>query len=479
MEKPTLVDEMREMDETVNSSPAAMSPHLPDPELKNADPTDMNNPQNWSRTRKNLLFLALMGSSLLADGAMVWGGTLVTPQAMEWGVSVAHSATSMNYGILLQGFGGMFAVPLIEAYGRYPVWIWPQVITMFMVLGATLSHDWSTFTVFRSLQGLFGTVPQVIGLPIIHDMYSPEEWPRMVNIWGTTFMVGPFLGPAIAGYIGAGTNWRDSFGVLTALYGLSTFAVLAFGAETYYNPGKAPTSRVGAYFGVGNTKLPKGSTLWYWCKVMVLYVFKFPLLMTGLGILITFTWPIGITTTIDSFLHSPPYNFDTIEASSMRFAGVIGALCGWLVGYLFNGWVYKRYHANWWTEYRLHGVWVPLGSLTFGLLTYGLTMNFGKHWIGIAFGWIMVNIGMVAIIVAVTAYALEKYPEQSTVVSAILNMWRTCGGFAVGYFQPAWIARNGLGLVFGIQAIIVSVSVVLCIVPVLITQRRKSSVGAA
>lgn len=43
---------------------------------------------------------------------------------------------------------------------------------MFMVLGATFSNDWSTFTTFRSLQGLFGTVPQVIGLPIIHDMYT-------------------------------------------------------------------------------------------------------------------------------------------------------------------------------------------------------------------------------------------------------------------------------------------------------------------
>jgi MFS family permease len=180
----------------------------------------------------------------------------------------------------------------------------------------------------------------------------------MINIWGTTFMVGPFLGPALAGYIGAGTNWRDSIGVLTAIYGLSTLMVLVFGAETYYNPGRAPTSRVGSYFGFGNTKLPKGSTLWHWCKVMVLYVFKFPLLMTGIAILVTFTWPIGmyyppgrmecvsrrgialtfcalliyectgITTTIDSFLHSPPYNFDTIEASSMRFAGVIGALGG-------------------------------------------------------------------------------------------------------------------------------------------------------
>lgn len=43
-----------------------------------------------------------------------------------------------------------------------------------MVLGATFSNSYDTFTVFRSLQGLFGTVPQVVGLPIIHDMYHPK-----------------------------------------------------------------------------------------------------------------------------------------------------------------------------------------------------------------------------------------------------------------------------------------------------------------
>lgn len=119
-------------------------------------------------------------TALLIDlSAMTWGATMVVPQALEWKISTTHSATSMNYGILLQGFGGIFAVPFIEAYGRFPVWLWPQVITMFMVLGATLSNDWSTFTAFRSLQGLFGTVPQVVGLPIIHDMYDPEGKSRL------------------------------------------------------------------------------------------------------------------------------------------------------------------------------------------------------------------------------------------------------------------------------------------------------------
>jgi hypothetical protein len=49
---------------------------------------------------------------------MTWGATLVVTQALQWNITVSHSATSLNYGILLQGFGGIVAVPLIEAYGR-------------------------------------------------------------------------------------------------------------------------------------------------------------------------------------------------------------------------------------------------------------------------------------------------------------------------------------------------------------------------
>lgn len=59
-------------------------------------------------------------------------------------------------------------------------------------------------------------------------------------------------------------------------------------------------------------------------------------------------------------------------------------------------------------------------------------------------------------------------------------MWRTCGGFAVGYFQPAWIEQNGLALVFGIQAIVVCFAIILTITPVLLVERRKQSqVGTA
>ena len=80
---------------------------------------------------------------------------------------------------------------------------------------------------------------------------------------------------------------------------------------------------------------------------------------------------------------------------------------------------------------------------------------------------------------AITAFALEKYPTQSTVISAIINMWRTTGGFSVGYFQPSWIAKDGVGVVFGIQAAIVSVCIVLLITPVIIMGRRRAQQKAS
>jgi hypothetical protein len=71
MEKPTTIDNIREVEIDRATSPSlsqSQETALPDRELKNADPSDMKNPQNWSRTRKTLLFVSLMGSSLLADG---------------------------------------------------------------------------------------------------------------------------------------------------------------------------------------------------------------------------------------------------------------------------------------------------------------------------------------------------------------------------------------------------------------------------
>lgn len=116
----------------------------------------------------------------------------------------------------------------------------------------------------------------------------------------------------------------------------------------------------------------------------------------------------------------------------MRWAGTIGALLGFVFGYFFNPWIYLSpspsgvsRRVNWCPEYRLHGVWSPIFSTAVGLVIYGLTLNFQKSWIGLAFGWILVNLEMIASTVAICP---RKLSSLCTIVRAIINMWRTCGG---------------------------------------------------
>ena len=72
----------------------------------------------------------------------------------------------------------------------------------------------------------------------------------------------------------------------------------------------------------------------------------------------------------------------------------------------------------------------------------------------------------------ITSYALEKYPERSTLVSAIINGWRTAGGFSVGYFQPPWITKDGIAVVFGVQAAVLVGTLFLTVPPVIYWGRK-------
>ncbi len=242
----------------------------------------------------------------------------------------------------------------------------------------------------------------MVALPVIHDIYSPRDWPQYINTWGTTFLLGPFLFPALAGYILEATNsWRDCFKALVGLYSGSTILLLIFAYETYHDGSDTFKSacRAGAFIGIGNTRLPKRHTLYTSTVCLARLIFSPPLIYIGILTMVSFTWPIGISTTVDAIVRAPPYQFGNVAAASIRFAGVIGALLGYVVGHLFNRWIFNgsggKRKSNWRSEYRLHGVWLPIVSMAVGLLIYGLTLHYDRSWVGLAAGWVLVNIGLV------------------------------------------------------------------------------------
>lgn len=93
MEKPSLMNTLRELDEE-----ASLSRSQETRETKELDVLDSQNPQHWSSTRKTLLFVSLMSSSLLADGYGISASPSSDGQLTGWqgnglGIHVDHPAS--------------------------------------------------------------------------------------------------------------------------------------------------------------------------------------------------------------------------------------------------------------------------------------------------------------------------------------------------------------------------------------------------
>jgi hypothetical protein len=85
--------------------------------------------------------------------------------------------------------------------------------------------------------------------------------------------------------------------MLTLFYGLSTILIFLFGYETYFVKGRQcqRNNRFQAIFGIKSHNLPVFSTVALWTKTLVVYIFKFPLLLTGIATMVNFCWPIGLS----------------------------------------------------------------------------------------------------------------------------------------------------------------------------------------
>ena len=221
------------------------------------DPAD---PLNWSWMKKHTVLLTLGASALLTDWGSTWGTTMFEAQAMEWKMTVPDVSNSMSPGVFMQGPGGVFAAILVQRFGRYvcsitfsliaadlyslPVLFWSEFLSCMMVIAASQASGYAGFTAARTLQCLFNTAPQIIGLSFIHDMFFFHERARKINLWAMTFLIGPYLGPLISGFIIKGVSWRSDFGVLAGFYGFTTILVALLGDETLYDreiPSNNPT----------------------------------------------------------------------------------------------------------------------------------------------------------------------------------------------------------------------------------------------
>ncbi|KAL9108715.1 MAG: hypothetical protein Q9227_006511 [Pyrenula ochraceoflavens] len=465
------------------------------------DPAD---PLNWSWMKKHTVLLTLGASALLTDWGMTWGTTMFEAQAMEWNMSVPDVSNSLSPGVFMQGPGGVFAAILVQRFGRLPVLFWSQFLSCMMVIAASQASGYAGFTAARTLQGLFNTAPQIIGLSFIHDMFFFHERARKINLWAMTFLIGPYLGPMISGFVIKGVSWRSDFGVLAGFYGFTTILITLFGDETLYDreiPSNNPTGsglvhRIKLLTGIVGIRAVGRPTIFTVIKHTVTIVAKPYLTVPGkfpyhllvrafltffaaIGFLSwVYMFAIGITTSATQILKPPPYLFSDTAVALFFFAPALGIVTGELWGHFVNDFLCNRYikkhYGTFKPEVRLWGVWPAMVVGACGLVLYGQTIQHANSWVGLAFGWAMNSWCMLVATTALSAYILDCFPHHAALASSWLNFWRNTGGFSVTYFEAKWLMHNGPAVAFGCQGAIIAGSFVTVIITQVFGQKWRT-----
>ncbi|EKM56914.1 uncharacterized protein PHACADRAFT_92693, partial [Phanerochaete carnosa HHB-10118-sp] len=187
----------------------------------------------------------------------------------------------------------------------------------------------------------------------------------------------------------------------------------------------------------------------------------------------------SIPTTNAVFLGSPPpvgYGFEPFAIAGSYATPIVAVLIGELLGRFFNDWVMnlsiRRNEGVFEAEARLWTCYIAVPLYICGFVVLGV--SFQKHLsVGaLVMGWGIAEAAAMINTVAVYAYVNDCFPTLQGEISALVNLFRTLGGFSVAFFQVPWATKNGALQTFGVEAAIVA-ALFLLVVPALQLKGRE------
>ncbi|KAK0203629.1 MFS general substrate transporter [Desarmillaria ectypa] len=441
-------------------------------------------PQNWSNTRKCIHLFIVTLASIVPDFDSGIGIASLFPLAEQYGTTtgVINNLTS-NWSIFLLGWGGIFAVMLIRRYGRLPILFWSQVLALGFLVGCTFAPNLATFAGMRCLTAFFATAPQVAGLYIVTDLYPFHLQARKLNIWTMGFIVSPFLSPFAFGFLVARQSWRWAYGIGCIYSAVVCVLIALFMSETMYDRTVKPVPeppttglryRIETLIGITGIKMATYRVSWAESILSPINVVWRPHLLGALlfeGVLFGFS--IGLNVTNIVFLGTPlPVGFGWNQDAIAGAYGtpIVAVLLGELVGRYTNDWIMnlsiRRNHGVFEAESRLWACYIALPLYICGFVTFGASIEKHLNTGGIVMGWGIAELATMINTVAIYAYCNDCFPKHQGEISALINLARTLGGFAVAYFQVPWAEGHGAIQTFGCEAAIVA-GIFLLIVPAL------------
>ncbi|KAG4417023.1 hypothetical protein IFR04_009864 [Cadophora malorum] len=391
-------------------------------------PEDSGDPHNWAFSKKALhtAIPALYGFTVTVATSAYTPAIPIIMQKFQVEREVAVLPLSMyTFGFVL---GPLVAAPMSEIYGRRIVyWVTMPLLMIFIAISGS-ANNIITLTVMRLLAGIGGSGALAIGAGTISDIWDRKHAGRAA----LSFVMAPFLGPALGPLIGAyiidqyNNKWRFTQWVIlfiaAPIFLISLVMQETMKSRILYLRTKKVTGKAPRQEGDTHLLLRKlGAGLFRPFHMMLLEpLVSFLSIYTGFSFAMMF-----------SFFGSYNYVFQSVYGFNQKEIGL--TFLGILVGFLFAVMSFGIFDATLYTkasikanhnpapEHRLYAAMLGSIMLPIGLFWFAWAPGKDVHWIvpvlaGVPFGW-----GSLAIFISATTYLVDVYQATNGASAVAAN----------------------------------------------------------
>ena len=146
---------------------------------------------------------------------------------IEYGISRALLTQSLAFYLVAFAVSTLVLGPLSDRLGRRRVILGTLILYAAASVGCAQSADYTTFLLFRLLQGAAAGGGMVAGRAMIRDVFNPQDAQRAMSRVMMLFAIAPAIAPVIGGWLHDAFGWHSVFYFL-ALYSSMVFVLILF-----------------------------------------------------------------------------------------------------------------------------------------------------------------------------------------------------------------------------------------------------------
>ncbi|ATY90844.1 multidrug effflux MFS transporter [Pectobacterium atrosepticum] len=346
--------------------------------------------------------------------------------------------------ILVMGLGQLLAGPLVDKYGRRPMALAGVVIYIIGAIIAALATSATLFILSRIFQGMAVCCTAVAIFSSVRDKLNGDDAARTYGFLNGTLNIVPALAPLLGGLLAEAFGWRAPF------WFLAGYSILVLALIIRFLPETRPDSTLPVH----------GLPLRQYARLLSDRHF--------LGFASVNAGAMGMALTYVTF--SPVVLMNQAQLTPLEFSIAFGANGFWimLVSFFANRIIRKVGRPR----------CLAIGSLLMGagflsllggvaLLPEAMQDTWPTYMLPVA----LACAGLAFLIGPSTSYALEPYPNEAGIASAMVGFVQMAGGAVLGLGAMAIPLPSKISL-----ALVMLCAALLAIRARLLTRHHKSSI---